>query len=271
MTRRSSPSLDSNLKFTKISIYLKDDCTTSIMTVYRKPTHTDEYLHFAHGNTTSNTNVVWFTPWCTNRWLLLPMIPTLKNVQPCKICPLCKWLHWVDFQNSPLPLKKQNLLLSFSKTKHQFVYVCHKWEEHQGHYSGSLDLMGFTSSTSLLLRSMYWHMQNITQRNSRDVVSFITSNENNAWTIIGKSTGSPGLRIKEHWSCTLLLALSSAVGQWVTTSTHTLLNFHVTDKNNTIKCHAMSRRPCHRTKKTLSEQGQGSGPPRHLQSSPENT
>lgn len=130
MARRSSPSLGSNLKFTcwivkaasKIHIsfldtpvYLKDDCKTSIMKVYRKTTHTDQYLHLTYGNTTANTNVVWFAPWCTERRLLLPMIQTIKKIisHVLKIYPLCKRgdTRWI-FQPPRLKeKKKQNLSL----------------------------------------------------------------------------------------------------------------------------------------------------------------
>lgn len=128
MARRSSPSLGSNLKFTclivkaasKIHIsfldtpvYLKDDCKTSIMKVYRKTTHTDQYLHLTYGNTTANTNVVWFAPWCTERWLLLPMIQTIKKIISHVRSILCANgdTRWI-FQPPRLKeKKKQNLSL----------------------------------------------------------------------------------------------------------------------------------------------------------------
>ena len=44
------------ISFLDTSVYLEDDCKTSIKTVYRKPTNKDQYLHFAYGNTPSNTD-----------------------------------------------------------------------------------------------------------------------------------------------------------------------------------------------------------------------
>lgn len=121
------------------------------MTVYRKLTHTDQYLHFTNGHTTSNTNVVWFTP-CTERQPLLPMIQTNKKLISHVKSTLCAngYTEWIF--RIPPSQKKAKPVASSSETKHQFVYVCHKWEEHQERYSRSLNLMGFISSTSLLLR-----------------------------------------------------------------------------------------------------------------------
>lgn len=216
MARRSSPSLDSNLKFTcwivkaasKIHIsfldtplYLKDDCKTSIMKVYRKTTHTDQYLHLTYGNTTANTNVVWFAPWCTERRLLLPMIQTIKKIISNVRSILCangdtRWIFQPPQPPPPPPQRKKKAkpVTSSSETKHQFVYVCHKWEEHQEHYSGSLNLMGFTSSTSLLLQKhVLTHVKYRPEKFKRCMwcLIFTTCNENNAWTTIGKTTRSP--------------------------------------------------------------------------------
>ena len=139
------PEKDSKLPFLDLCTHILDDGSTKI-TIYRKPTHTDQYLNFkSHHPVTHKRSVVHTL---TNRPQQYVTIAEDRKSELANIHNALRANGYPEWALAPLPSSAKRPPNTNNNPRRSICWDYHTWQDYQNSLAGLISHTTYTCTTS---------------------------------------------------------------------------------------------------------------------------